>query len=79
MLERFQHLSAALACLKRVKIARMAAELETCRRTISRDLEFMRDRLGLPISSDRHGYFFSEPVRLCRACSRRRRPSKGTA
>jgi proteasome accessory factor B len=43
---------------------RLAAELEVSTKSIQRDLEFMRDRLNLPIEYDpqRHGYFYSEEV-----------------
>jgi proteasome accessory factor B len=43
---------------------RMGALLEVSSKTIQRDLEFMRDRLALPIEYDgtRTGYFYSEPV-----------------
>jgi len=42
----------------------LAQELETSDKTISRDLEVMRDQLGLPIAYDaqEHGYYFTEPV-----------------
>lgn len=42
----------------------LAAELEVATKTIHRDLEFMRDQLGLPLEYDRvrHGYRYTEPV-----------------
>jgi len=42
----------------------MAAELEVSHKTARRDIDFMRDRMNLPIDYDerRHGYFFTEPV-----------------
>jgi predicted DNA-binding transcriptional regulator YafY len=42
----------------------MAAEFEVSPRTLKRDVEFMRDRLCLPIEYDRrrHGFFYSGPV-----------------
>ncbi|MEI7936468.1 MAG: WYL domain-containing protein [Verrucomicrobiota bacterium] len=42
----------------------LASQLEVCTKSINRDLEFMRDRLDLPIQYDgsRFGYFYSEPV-----------------
>jgi proteasome accessory factor B len=44
--------------------SRLAAELEVCTKTVHRDLEFMRDRLGLPLEFDpaRNGYAYSEEV-----------------
>jgi proteasome accessory factor B len=43
---------------------RIGQELETAARTIQRDINFMRDQLGLPIEYDpqEHGYFFTEEV-----------------
>lgn len=42
----------------------MAEELEVSGKTIQRDLEFMRDRLNLPIAWDQPhlGYYYAEPV-----------------
>jgi len=42
----------------------LARELEVSSKSIQRDLEFMRDRLELPLAYDRahYGYFYSEPV-----------------
>lgn len=44
--------------------SRLAAELEVSTKTVHRDLEFMRDRLGLPIQFDavRNGYAYTEEV-----------------
>ncbi len=43
---------------------KLARELEVATKTIHRDLEFMRDQLGLPLAYDRsrHGYFYTESV-----------------
>lgn len=43
---------------------KVADELEVSSKTIQRDVEFMRDQLGLPIEYDplRFGYYYSEPV-----------------
>jgi predicted DNA-binding transcriptional regulator YafY len=43
----------------------LARELEVCTKSIHRDLEFMRDRLELPIRYDgsRFGYFYTESVK----------------
>ena len=42
----------------------LAAELEVSPKTILRDIEFMRDRLGLPVEYDssRFGFHYSSPV-----------------
>jgi predicted DNA-binding transcriptional regulator YafY len=43
---------------------RLADELEVSPKTIQRDIDFMRDRLGFPIEYDpvRFGFFYTEPV-----------------
>ena len=43
----------------------LASQLEVSTKSIHRDLEFMRDRLELPIQYDgsRFGYFYTEPVK----------------
>lgn len=43
----------------------LSEELEVSAKTVMRDLEFMRDRLGLPLEYDagKHGYFYTAPVR----------------
>lgn len=76
-LTRVQHIAAALNSLKRVTAAALAEELEVSPRTITRDFEFMRDQLNLPVEMDRYGHFFAEPVNLCRCCGRRKRDQKG--
>jgi proteasome accessory factor B len=44
--------------------ATLAREIEVATKTIHRDIEFMRDRLNLPIEYDSHrnGYFYTEDV-----------------
>ena len=44
--------------------SQIAGELETSRKTIQRDINFMRDELELPIEYDeiRHGYHYTRPV-----------------
>jgi predicted DNA-binding transcriptional regulator YafY len=43
---------------------KMAMEFEVAKRTMKRDIEFMKVRMGLPIGFDveRNGYFYTEPV-----------------
>jgi proteasome accessory factor B len=43
---------------------KLAGELEVSSKTIQRDIDFMRDRLGLPIEYDQlhFGFYYSEPV-----------------
>lgn len=42
----------------------LARELEVATKTIQRDIEFMRDQLGLPLEYDRmaHGFYYTEAV-----------------
>lgn len=42
----------------------LAEAIETSAKTIARDIEFLRDRWGLPITYDkkRHGFYYTEPV-----------------
>ncbi len=44
--------------------AQLAVELEVCSKTVARDIEFMRDRLDLPVEYDasRFGYHYTQPV-----------------
>jgi len=44
---------------------KLAAKLGVSQRTIQRDIEFMRDRLRLPIECSREGTWLSGPVRQC--------------
>jgi predicted DNA-binding transcriptional regulator YafY len=42
----------------------MGKDLEVVDQTVKRDIEFMRDRYGLPIAYDeeRYGYYYTKPV-----------------
>jgi predicted DNA-binding transcriptional regulator YafY len=70
---RFQHIAAALTVRKRTTRSMLAEELEVSVKTVQRDMEFMRDRLNLPIAADDRGCYFSDEVKLCRCCARRLR------
>ena len=63
-LERMQRIHQALHTGGYPNANALAAELEVTTKTIYRDVEFMRDRLGLPIEFDklRNGYFYTEEV-----------------
>jgi proteasome accessory factor B len=63
-LQRMMRLHAALKSHHFPNCQKIAAELEVSPKTIQRDVEFMRDRLGLPIAyhAGRFGYYYSEPV-----------------
>ncbi|MBU3665257.1 MAG: WYL domain-containing protein [Chthoniobacterales bacterium] len=43
----------------------MADDMEVSSKTIMRDIEFMRDRLGLPLEYDavKHGFYYTAPVK----------------
>jgi predicted DNA-binding transcriptional regulator YafY len=75
-LARVQHIVAALNTRKRTRIAQLADELEVSTRTISRDLDHLKDSLRLPIESDIAGFYFTQPVQICRSCGRRVRRKK---
>lgn len=70
-LARVAHISAALNTRKRTTAGLLADELEVSDKTIRRDLDFMRDTLNLPIDRDQAGFYFTQPVQVCRSCGRR--------
>lgn len=63
-LARMMHIHSALQVGDHPNATRLAGELEVSTKTVHRDLEFMRDRMGLPIVFDavRNGYGYSEEV-----------------
>jgi proteasome accessory factor B len=63
-LERMMRIHSAISAGGHPNATRLAAELEVSTKSIHRDLEFMRDRLGLPLeySATRNGYYYTEPV-----------------
>jgi proteasome accessory factor B len=63
-LERMLRIHQAIQSGKFPNATRLAADLEVCTKSIHRDLEFMRDRMELPIAYDahRHGYFYDGEV-----------------
>jgi predicted DNA-binding transcriptional regulator YafY len=63
-LERMMRLHAALKAKRFPNCQKIAAELEVSAKTIQRDIDFMRYRLGLPIDyhPQEFGFFYSEPV-----------------
>jgi proteasome accessory factor B len=64
-LERMMRIHQAIAAGKYPNATTLAADIEVTTKTIHRDIEFMRDRLGLPIEYDgqRFGYHYTEEVR----------------
>jgi len=63
-LERMMRLHAALKARHFPNCQKIGAELEVSAKTIQRDIDFMRYRLGLPIDyhPQEFGFFYSEPV-----------------
>jgi proteasome accessory factor B len=63
-LERMMRLHAALKAKRFPNCQKIAAELEVSAKTIQRDIDFMRYRLGLPIDyhPQEFGFYYSEPV-----------------
>jgi predicted DNA-binding transcriptional regulator YafY len=63
-LERMLRIHQAIQSGKFPNATALAAEIEVATKTIYRDIEFLRDRLGLPVEFDarRNGYFYSSEV-----------------
>ena len=63
-LERMLRIHQALQSSSFPNASKLAREIEVATKTIHRDIEFMRDRLGLPIEydSNRIGYFYTGEV-----------------
>jgi predicted DNA-binding transcriptional regulator YafY len=62
-LERLAALDRAIRAGEYPNACSLAARLEVAPRTVQRDVEFLRDRLGAPLAYDevRHGYYYTEP------------------
>jgi proteasome accessory factor B len=58
------HIHNAIHAGKFPNTTALARELEVCHRSIGRDIEFMRDRMGLPIRYNeiRHGFYYDGEV-----------------
>ena len=63
-LERMLRIHQAIQSGKHPNAVSLAGELEVSTKSIHRDLEFMRDRLDLPLeySAARKGYFYTQEV-----------------
>jgi proteasome accessory factor B len=63
-LERMMRIHQAIATGKYPNATTLAAEIEVVTKTIHRDIEFMRERMGLPIEYDtrKFGYHYTEEV-----------------
>lgn len=51
-----------------VTATRFAIELETSRKTIYRDMDFLRDQMELPIEATEAGYRLTGPITSCPFC-----------
>ena len=62
--ERMMRIHQAIQSGKMPNAAKLAAEMEVSTKSIHRDLDFMRDRMGLPLEYDkvRHGFYYTEEV-----------------
>ncbi|MGC8991868.1 MAG: helix-turn-helix transcriptional regulator, partial [Verrucomicrobiia bacterium] len=63
-LERMLRIHRAIQAGKHPNATTLAAEMEVSTKSVHRDIEFMRDRLGLPIEFDprRNGYYYTQEV-----------------
>jgi predicted DNA-binding transcriptional regulator YafY len=63
-LERMMRIHQAIQSGKYPNASTLALELEVCTKSVHRDLDFMRDRLSLPLQYDdeRFGYFYTQEV-----------------
>jgi len=63
-LERMLRIHRAVAAGQFPNASTLALEIEVATKTIHRDIEFMRDRLGLPLEFNpaKNGYFYTEEV-----------------
>ena len=66
--ERFTLILVQLTPLKRVRVANIGHVLGLRRKVIEADLDFMTDRLHLPIDRARAGVCLTRPVQLCPWC-----------
>lgn len=75
-LHRFQRIVALLSPDTVVTGIHLATELEVSRKTIQRDLDYLRDQLNLPIQTirggrgDLSGYRLTKPIKICPVCAR---------
>jgi proteasome accessory factor B len=63
-LERITAIHSSILSGKLPNCRKLSEELSVTPKTIQRDIEFMRDRLRLPVAYDgsRHGFYYSSPV-----------------
>ena len=77
-LERMLRIHQALEAGKFPNATTLAKELEVTTKTIQRDLEFMRDRLNLPVEFERvrNGYYYGSQVSAFPSMLSRRRRAR---
>src|SRR5689334_2543797 len=63
-LERIAALDRAIRAGRYPNASTLARELEVCPRTVQRDIDFLRDRLGAPLAFDArpNGYVYRDPT-----------------
>jgi predicted DNA-binding transcriptional regulator YafY len=63
-MERFAALDRAVRAGEYPNARTLAGRLEVSRRTVLRDVEFLRDRIGVPLAFDprRNGYYYTDPT-----------------
>jgi predicted DNA-binding transcriptional regulator YafY len=64
-MERMWRIHQAVSAGGHPNCATLGRDLEVSPKTVMRDIEFMRDRLGLPLAYEpvRHGFYYTAPVR----------------
>ena len=64
-MERMWRIHQQISAAEYPNCRQLSDTLEVSAKTVMRDLEFMRDRLGLPLEYDavKHGFFYTAPVR----------------
>jgi hypothetical protein len=70
IVERMSIIHRLIAAGKYPNATTLAGLLEVSARCVGRDIEFLRDRLMLPLEYDerRYGYYYTEPVKCCLVC-----------
>jgi hypothetical protein len=69
--ERFFLIVRLLRMDRPVTIQSLSEKLEVNRKTVERDLDFMQDRLELPIGRSSKGVQLLMPIKLCPTCCKR--------
>lgn len=67
-IERF-HAIIAILVQGKCNATKLATKLEISHKTIHRDLEFMRERLNIPIETTHEGCHLTAPLHVCAVCA----------